>query len=159
MNIFEAFKENKLLPTDKKILISIPVMVLCLIGYSIAFFYAADRDVTAFTVSVEILFLFLTFIPTKRYFSTFEMPNIGQIISFVLGIVINYAFGAVSYAVEWNRSPAYTLLWTIINILILTIYAAGSFVRDKGLVLVSVILSVVSMVLSFGMGLILILWF
>ena len=52
MNIFSAFKENRLLPTDKKIIISIPVMVICLVGYSIAFFYAAKRDVTAFTVSV-----------------------------------------------------------------------------------------------------------
>ena len=91
-------------------------MVLCLVGYSIAFFFVSGRDMTAFTVSVEILFLFLTFIPTKRYFSTFETPNIGAIISFALGIVINYAFGIVSYVVEWNRSPAYTLLWTIINI-------------------------------------------
>lgn len=87
------------------------------------------------------------------------MPNIGQIISFALGIVINYGFGAASYAVEWNRTPAYTLLWVIINLLVLNIYAAGSFVRDKGLTMVSVIVSVVSMVLSFGVGIVLIVWF
>lgn len=87
------------------------------------------------------------------------MPNIGQIISFVLGIGINYGFGAASYAVGWNKSPAYTLLWIIINILALIIYAAVSFVRDKGLTVISVALSISSMVISFGMGIILIVWF
>lgn len=61
-----------LLPTDKKIIISIPLMLLLLIGYSIAFFYASgNNDMTAFTVAVEILVIFLCFIPVKRYFSTF----------------------------------------------------------------------------------------
>jgi len=52
MNVIEAFRENKLLPTDKKILISIPIMLAILIAYSIAFFYSENRDMTAFTVSV-----------------------------------------------------------------------------------------------------------
>lgn len=71
MNIFQAFKDNKLLPSDKKILISIPIMILSLVVYSIVFFFSANGDMTAFTVSVEILVIFLGFIPVKRYFSTF----------------------------------------------------------------------------------------
>lgn len=134
-------------------------MAISLIGYSIAFFYASDRDMTAFIVSVEILVIFLTFIPTKRYFSTFEKPNIGQIISFALGIVLNYAFGIIAYLDWWNRSPGYTVLWAILNIVGLLIYAGGSLVRDKGLTIPSLIVSIVSMVLSFGVGIILIVWF
>lgn len=71
MNIFQALKEDKLLPSDKKILISIPIMVLSLLIYSIVFFFSSNGDMTAFTVSVEILVIFLGFIPVKRYFSTF----------------------------------------------------------------------------------------
>lgn len=71
MNIFQAVKDNKLLPTDKKIITSIIVMAISLVVYSIVFFFSADRDMTAFTISVEILVIFLGFIPVKRYFSTF----------------------------------------------------------------------------------------
>lgn len=53
MGIVEAMRENLLLPTDKKIIFSIPAMFLLLIGYAIAFFFASgDNDMTAFTVSV-----------------------------------------------------------------------------------------------------------
>ena len=134
-------------------------MVLSVVGYAVAYFFAANRDVTAFMISIEILFIFLCFIPTKRYFSTFETPQVGQIISFVLGIVLNYGFGIVAYAVKWSRSPGYTLLWCILNILALSVYAAFCFVRDKGLIMVSVIACIVSMVLSFGVGIILLAWF
>lgn len=41
-----------MLPTDKRILISIPIMLLTLVGYSVAFFFSQNRDMTAFTVSV-----------------------------------------------------------------------------------------------------------
>lgn len=71
MNIFQAVRDNKLLPTDKKIITSIIVMAISLIVYSIVFFFSSDRDMTAFTISVEILVIFLGFIPVKRYFSTF----------------------------------------------------------------------------------------
>lgn len=71
MNIFQAVRDNKLLPTDKKIITSIIVMAISLVVYSIVFFFSADRDMTAFTISVEILVIFLGFIPVKRYFSTF----------------------------------------------------------------------------------------
>lgn len=71
MSVLQAIRGNKMLPTDKRVLISIPIMIGTLIGYSLAFFYSQNRDMTAFTVSVEILVLFLIFIPTKRYFSTF----------------------------------------------------------------------------------------
>ena len=71
MNIFQALKEDRLLPSDKKILISIPIMVITLVIYSVVFFVTSNNDMTAFTVSVEILVIFLGFIPVKRYFSTF----------------------------------------------------------------------------------------
>lgn len=71
MNIFQALKEDRLLPSDKKILISIPIMVITLVIYSVVFFVTSNNDMTAFTISVEILVIFLGFIPVKRYFSTF----------------------------------------------------------------------------------------
>jgi hypothetical protein len=40
MNVVQAFKENRLLPTDKKILVSLPIMVLALVAYSVIFFYS-----------------------------------------------------------------------------------------------------------------------
>ena len=71
MNIFQAVREDRLLPSDKKILISIPVMIITLVIYSVVFYATNNNDMTAFTVSVEILIIFLGFIPVKRYFSTF----------------------------------------------------------------------------------------
>ncbi len=46
-------------------------MIITLVGYSIAYYFSSDGDMTAFIVSVEIFFIFLCFIPTKRYFATF----------------------------------------------------------------------------------------
>lgn len=74
-------------------------------------------------------------------------------------MVLNYTFGIISYAVEWNNSPAYTVLWTVVNPYLIFTYAAYSFIRDKGLILVSIILAVLSMVFSFGPGIILLAWF
>lgn len=131
-------------------------MILILVGYSIAFFFASgNQDVTAFTISVEILCIFLCFIPVKRYFSTFERPNVGQIISFILGVILNYTFGGLSYGLNWNRTPAYTCLWTFANIFLISAYAAFSMLRDKGLVVPSIISCVITILLSFGIGIIL----
>lgn len=44
-------------------------MLASLIGYSIVF-TLNEKKATAVLISVEIVFLFLTFIPMKRYFST-----------------------------------------------------------------------------------------
>ena len=150
-----ALREDRLLPTDKRIIISLPLMIIILVAYSIAFFFTSNRDVTAFTISVEILVIFLCFIPVKRYFSTFEKPNAGQIISFILGVVLNYTFGVLSYVFSWNRTPAYTCLWTFVNIFALSAYAAFSLLRDKGLIIPTVITCVISILLSFGVGIIL----
>jgi hypothetical protein len=87
------------------------------------------------------------------------MVNAPQIVSFVLGIVLNYAFGVLSYALDWNKSPAYTVLWTVVNPLLVTTYAAINLIQDKGIILPSIIISVVSMLLSFGPGIILLAWF
>lgn len=40
MNIVEAYKSGKLLPTDKKIIVSLPVMIITLVAYSVIFFYS-----------------------------------------------------------------------------------------------------------------------
>lgn len=134
-------------------------MAIILVAYSLTFFFTQQRDMTAFTVSVELLVLYLIFVPTKRYFSTFEMLNVLQIVSFVLGIVINYTFGVISYALDWNKSSAYTVLWTVVNPLLVTTYAAIQLIQDKGIVPVTIIINVVSMVFSFGPGIILLAWF
>ncbi len=94
--LVDAFREGKLLPSDRKIIITLLVMFCSLVGYCVVF-TLNQRKATAVIISVEIIFLFLTFIPTKRYFSTLETPNAGQIISFALGLSLNYAFGIVSY--------------------------------------------------------------
>ena len=111
---------------------------------------------TAWTVSVEILVIFLGFIPVKRYFSTFEKPNILQIVSLVCGFLLNYAFGILSYLLKWNNSAAYTVVWAIINVFALLAYAAYCLLRDKGLILPSYIVSVASIVISYGVGILLI---
>lgn len=67
--LVQAFREDKLLPSDKKIIITCFVMLASLIGYSIVF-TLTEHKATAIIVSVEIVFLFLTFIPMKRYFAT-----------------------------------------------------------------------------------------
>lgn len=134
-------------------------MLIILIAYSLTFFYSENRDMTAWTVSVEIIVLFLIFVPTKRYFSTFDNPNVAQIVLFVLGIVLNYAFGIISYAVDWNKSPAYTVLWAVINPLLVFVYAAINLLKDKGLILPTIVICVISMLFSFGPGIILLAWF
>lgn len=74
---------------------------------------------------------------------------------FVLGFLLNYLFGIFSFVFEWNKTAAYTVLWAIINIFAISAYATFCLLRDKGLVLASIIVSVVSMVLSFGTGILL----
>ena len=155
MGLLQALREDRLLPTDKRIILSLPLMVIILVAYSLAFFFTSNRDVTAFTISVEILVIFLCFIPVKRYFSTFEKPTIGQIISFALGVVLNYTFGGLSYGFNWNRTPAYTCLWTFLNIFVLFAYASFCLLRDKGLIIPTVIFCVISILLSFGIGILL----
>jgi hypothetical protein len=95
----------------------------------------------------------------KRYFSTLETPNLGQIISFALGILLNYAFGIVSYVVDWNRSDLWTIWWAVINIFLLSLYAALALLRDKGLHIVSFIVSAVSVLLLTGAGILIIVLF
>lgn len=159
MNILQAIKDNKLLPSDKKILLSILIMILSLVIYSIVFYFSAGGDMTAFTVSVEILVIFLGFIPVKRYFSTFEKPNLFQIISFVLAFLLNYGFGIASYLVGWNNSAAYTVLWAIINVFAVLAYASYSLLRDKGLIIPTYIITISSIVVSYGVGILLIVLF
>ena len=76
-----------------------------------------------------------------------------------MAFVINYAFGIVSYLVGWNKSPAYTCVWAIINVLAVLIYAAYCLVRDKGLILPTYIVGISSIVVSYGIGILLIVLF
>jgi len=119
-----------MLPTDRRILISIILMILALGAFSVAYYFS-QADFTAFTITAEILFLFLTFIPMKRYFSTLETPNVLQILSFVFGIVVNYVYGVLSLVLLWNTATLWTLWWSIINIFILSLYANFALLRDK----------------------------
>lgn len=61
--------------------------------------------------------------------------------------MINYLFGVISFVAEWNRTDLWTIWWGIINIFILSVYAALALLRDKGLVLVTYIACGVSVLL------------
>ena len=114
---------------------------------------------TAILISVEIIFLFLTIIPMKRYFCTLETPNVFQIISFALGIVLNYTIGITSYTANWNRSDVWTIWWAVINIFILSLYAALALLRDKGLSIITYIVCGVSIALLILAGILIIVLF
>jgi hypothetical protein len=133
-------------------------MLCSLVGYSIVF-TLEEKKATAVIISVEIVFLFLTFIPMKRYFCTLETPHLGQIISFALGIALNYGFGIISYVLEWNRSNLWTIWWAVINIFLLSLYAALALLRDKGLQLVTYIVCAVSVLLLVLSGILIIVLF
>jgi hypothetical protein len=81
------------------------------------------------------------------------------IISFALGIVLNYAFGACSYALDWNRTNLWTIWWAVINIFVLSVYAALAFLRDKGLHLITYIVCAVSVLLLTASGIIILVLF
>jgi hypothetical protein len=139
-------REDKLLPSDRKIIISLLIMFISILAYCIIYTIITNGDVTAITVSIQILFFFLTLTPMKRYFSTLETPQISQIVLFSLGIVINYIFGILTYAMDWNRSAKWTVWWAIVNLLILTLYATYSLLRDKGISLSSLICAIISVI-------------
>ena len=87
------------------------------------------------------------------------MPHVGQIIFFALGIILNYAFGIVSYVVEWNKSDLWTIWWAVINIFLLSVYAALALLRDKGLHIASYITSAISVLLLIAAGILIIILF
>jgi hypothetical protein len=95
----------------------------------------------------------------KRYFCTLETPNIFQIILFAVGIVLNYTIGIISYAINWNRSDTWTIWWAVINVFILSVYAALALLRDKGLSLVTYIVCGVSVALLILAGILIIVLF
>eukprot|EP00919_Chromeraceae_sp_WS-2016_P035526 GHVR01084295.1.p1 GENE.GHVR01084295.1~~GHVR01084295.1.p1 ORF type:complete len:253 (+),score=-7.80 GHVR01084295.1:1977-2735(+) len=130
-------------------------MFLTLVGYSVMYFLIED-DMTGFTISAEIMFLFLTLIPLKRYFSTLETPLVSQIILFILGILLNYGFGIVSFLFDWNKSVTYTVWWVIVNVFILSAYTVFSLLRDKGAALIALVCSIISFLMFIGIGIALI---
>lgn len=83
----------------------------------------------------------------------------GQIISFTLGIALNYGFGIASYVLDWNRSDLWTIWWAVINIFLLSCYAALALLRDKGLHIASYITSAVSVLLLALAGILIIVLF
>lgn len=82
-----------------------------------------------------------------------------QVVSFIIAVLLNYGFGIASYLVGWNKSPAYTVLWAIINVFAILAYASFSLIRDKGLILPTYITSIASIVVSYGVGILLIVLF
>ena len=95
----------------------------------------------------------------KRYFNTLETPSLFPIISFALGIILNYVFGIISYTVEWNRSNLWTIWWAVINLFLLSLYASLALLRDKGLSLVTYIACIISVLLLMGAGILIIVLF
>jgi hypothetical protein len=73
-----------------------------------------------------------------------------------VGIVLNYAYGILSYALKWNDTTLWTIWWIVINVFILALYSTISLLRDKGLALVSYISCAVSVVLLILAGALLI---
>lgn len=96
--------------------------------------------------------MFLTLVPMKRYFSTLQPPEIFEIIMFVLGILLNYAFGAVGLANGWRSEIVWVIWWGFGNILILCFYALWGMIRDYGATLASLIISIVSVLVGIAMG-------
>jgi hypothetical protein len=76
-----------------------------------------------------------------------------------LGIVLNYVFGIVSYVVDWNKSDLWTIWWAVINIFLLSVYAALALLRDKGLHIASYITCAVSVLLLIAAGILIIVLF
>lgn len=73
--------------------------------------------------------------------------------------MLNYGFGIVSYIVGWNKTPAYTVLWAIINVFLVLAYASFCLARDKGLIIPTYICCISSIVVSYGVGILLIVLF
>ncbi len=72
-----------------------------------------------------------------------------------MGILLNYGFGIAAYAAEWNRSPFYTILWAFLNLFFISLYAAYCLLRDKGLSIPTYVVCAISIVLSYGSGILL----
>jgi hypothetical protein len=77
----------------------------------------------------------------------------------VLGIALNYAFGIVSYVLEWNRTDLWTIWWAVINIFLLSLYAALALLRDKGLHITTYIACALSVLLLVAAGVLIIVLF
>lgn len=123
-------------------------MILTLAGYSITFYFlTGEKDVTGFTITAFIVFFIFCFIPIKKYFQTFAPLNLGQIFSFCFGLIVNYAFGIVSYVLEWNRTTVLTLFWGIINVFLISCYISFGLLRDEGLKIKTYISIAISIIL------------
>lgn len=117
--------------------------LICLLSFN---------ETMAFTISSEILVLFLTLMPMKRYFSTLQKPEILEIIMFTLGLVLNYAFGAVGLAKGWRSEIVWIIWWGFGNILLLCFYALWGLIRDYGATLASLIVAIVTVLVGIAMG-------
>lgn len=57
--------------------------------------------------------------------------------------------------VGWNKSPAYTILWAFINVFAVLAYASYCLIRDKGFIIPTYIVCVASILVSYGVGILL----
>jgi len=76
-----------------------------------------------------------------------------------LGIALNYAFGIVSYVLEWNQTDLWTIWWAVINIFLLSLYAALALLRDKGLDIKTYIACAISVLLLIAAGVLILVLF
>lgn len=76
-----------------------------------------------------------------------------------MGIALNYAFGIVSYVLEWNRTDLWTIWWAVINIFLLSLYAALALLRDKGLDIRTYIACAISVLLLVAAGVLILVLF
>lgn len=148
---WKALVGGNLLPTDKRILISVPVIIGLMLIFSLICLLAY-KETMAFTISAELLFLFLALLPMKRYFSTLQKPEPLEIAMFCLGIVLNFAFGAIGLANGWRNEIVWIIWWGFINPLLLCFYALWGLIRDYGITLFSLVTSVVTVLIGIGMG-------
>lgn len=148
---WKALIGGHLLPTDKRILISVPIIIGLMLIFSLICLFAY-KETMAFTISAELLFLFLTLLPMKRYFSTLQRPEAFEIVMFCLGIVLNFAFGAIGLANGWRNEIVWIIWWGFANPLLLCFYALWGLIRDYGITALSLITSVLTVLIGIGMG-------
>ena len=78
-----------------------PVIIGLMLIFSLICLFAY-KETMAFTISAEMLFLFLTVLPMRRYFSTLQKPEIFEIVMFCIGIILNFVFGGIGLINGWR---------------------------------------------------------
>jgi hypothetical protein len=61
----------------------------------VVYFTSTTYKLRGFTVAVTVFVYTCILLPLQGYFGTYAIPNITQIILYILGIVANYLYGAL----------------------------------------------------------------